>query len=75
MGVYVTQDWNLEKGKMVSNTPFDAYQSHENEGKGPPKMKSLIFAWNFWEFWLNGEHSYYEWDRKTGSNNHCSNNY
>lgn len=38
MGVYVTQDWNLEKGKMVSNTPFDAYQSHENEGKGPPKM-------------------------------------
>ena len=38
MGVYVTRDWNLEKGKMVSNIPFDAYQSHENEGQGPPKI-------------------------------------
>lgn len=23
MGVYVTQDWKLDKGKMVSNIPFN----------------------------------------------------
>ena len=43
MGVYVTRDWNLEKGKMVSNIPFDAYQSHENEGQGPPKNNFFFF--------------------------------
>lgn len=77
MRVYVTRDWKLEKGKMVSNIPFDAYQSHENEGQGPPKNVVLNFCLNFWEFQLYGEHSYYayEWDRKTGSNNHCYNYY
>ena len=48
MGVYVTRDWNQGKGKMVSNIPFDAYQSHENEGQGPPKNIVLNFCLAFW---------------------------
>ena len=47
MGVYVTWDWNLEKGKMVNNIPFDAYQSQENEGKGPSKNVVLNFCLEF----------------------------
>jgi len=47
MGVYETRDWNLEKGKMVSNIPFDAYQSHENEGKGPLKNIVINFCLEF----------------------------
>ena len=47
MRVYVTRDWKLEKGKMVSNIPFDAYQSHENEGQGPPKNVVLNFCLEF----------------------------
>ena len=47
MRVYVTRDWKLEKGTMVSNIPFDAYQSHENEGQGPPKNVVLNFCLEF----------------------------